>query len=96
MWFLNYENFWWSFENQTILDDVISGRKWQWIKKSFGVIEDLGMNNHMYQSDLHYLFSVRLRNYRTEAMFSIFKFEKIDQNGLKLDNQKLIYTKSST
>ena len=71
-------------------------RKWQWIKKTFGVIKDLGLNNQMQQSDLHYLFCVWLRNYRTEAMFSIFKFEKIDQNGLKLDNQKLIHTKSST
>ena len=35
------------------------------------------------------------RNYN-KTMFSIFKFEKIDQNGLKLDNQKLFYTKSST
>ena len=30
------------------------------------------------------------------AMFSFFKPEKTDQNGLKLDNQKLFYTKSST
>ena len=96
MRFLNYENFWVFFENQTILDDVISGRKCRWIITSFGVIKDLGLENHMQQSDLHYLFSVSLRNYRTEAMFSIFKFEKIDQNGLKLDNQKLFYTKSST
>ena len=96
MRFLNYENFWVFFENHTILDDVISGRKWQWIKKTFGVIKDLGLNNQMQKSDLHYLFCVWLRNYWTEAMFSIFKFEKIDQNGLKLDNQKLFYTKSST
>ena len=33
---------------------------------------------------------------RTEAMFSIFKIKKIDQNKPKLDNQKLIYTKSTT
>jgi len=50
----------------------------------------------MQQSDLHYLFCVGLRNYLTEAMFSIFKSKKIDQNGFKLDNQKLFYTKSST
>ena len=96
MWYLNYENFWESFKNQTILDDVISGRKWLSIKISFGVIKDLGLNNHMHQSDLLYLFFVRLRNYRTEAMFSIFKMKKIDQNRPKLDNQKLIYTKSTT
>ena len=96
MWFLNYENLRGFFENQTIVDDVISGRKWRWIKKIFGVIKDLELNFHMQQSDLHYLVFVSLRNYRTEAMFSIFKFEKIDQNGLKLDNQKLFYTKSST
>ena len=60
-----------------------SRRKWQRIKKTFGVIKELGLNNHMQQSDLYN---------RTEAMFSIFKFKKIDQNGLKLDNQKLIYT----
>ena len=96
MWFLNYENFCGSFENQTILDDVISGRKWWWIKKSFGGIKDLGLKNHMQQSDLHYLFSVDLRNYLTEAMFSIFKWEKIDQNELWLGIQKLFHTKSST
>ena len=50
----------------------------------------------MQQSDLHYLVFVGPRNYRTETMFSIFKLKKIDQNGLKLDIQKLFYTKSST
>ena len=45
-------------------------------KKNFGVIEDLELNFHMQQSDLHYLAFVRPRNYRTEAMFSIFKFEQ--------------------
>jgi len=65
-------------------------------KKNFGVIEDLELNFHMQQSDLHYLAFVRPRNYRTEAMFSIFKLKIIDQNRLKLDNQKLFNTKSST
>ena len=54
------------------------------------MIKDLGLNNHIHQSDLLYLFFVRLRNYRTEAMFSIFKMKKIDQNRPKLDNQKQI------
>ena len=52
-------------------------------KKSFYSIEDLGLENHMQLSDLHYLFFVSLRNYRTEAKFSIFKFKKstkIDSN----------------
>ena len=96
MWFLNYENLRGFFENQTIVDDVISGQKWRWIKNIFGVIKALELNFQLQQSDLHYLVSVGLRNYRTETMFSIFKLKKIDQNGLKLSIQKLFYTKSST
>jgi len=60
------------------------------------VIKDFELNFHIKKTDLRYLFCVRLWNYRIEAMFSIFKFKKIDQNGLKLDNQKLFHTKSST
>ena len=60
------------------------------------MIKDLELNFHMQQSDLHYLVFVGPRNYRTETMFSIFKLKKIDQSGLELGNQKLIYTKSST
>ena len=55
-------------------------------ESKIGGIKDLGLKNLMQQSHLHYLFSVRLRNYRTKAMFSIVKYKKIDQNGLKLDN----------
>ena len=76
MWFLNYENLRGFFENQTIVDDVISGRKWRWIKKIFGVIKDLELNFHMQQLDLHYLVFDGPRNYRTETMFSIFKWKK--------------------
>ena len=65
-------------------------------KKKFGVIKDLELNFHMRQSALHYFVFVGLRNYQTETMFSIFKLRKIDQNGRKLDNQKLFHTKSST
>ena len=55
MRFLNYANLWGSFENQTIFNDVISGRKCGWIKK-FEVIQDSGLNFHIKQSDLPYLF----------------------------------------
>ena len=73
---VQFESVFWGFL-RIKLDDVISGRKSQWT--SFGGIEDLELNNHMQQSDLHYLFFVSLRNNRTEAMISIFKLKKMTE-----------------
>ena len=69
-----------SFGNQTILDDVIFGRKWQWIRTFFFGVKILGWiqsHNHMQLIRFALSIFVSLRNYRTEAMFS---------NGLKLDS----------
>ena len=83
-------------ENQTILDDVITGLKWRWIKKSFGGLEDTGLNFHMNQSDLDFQPLEALWIFIIEAMFSILRLKKIDQNGPESDIQNLFYTNSST
>ena len=96
MRFLNYENLWGFFGNQTIFDDVISGWKWQWITTSFGVTQDIGLNFYMKQSELDFRSLEALWISSIEAMFWILRLKKIDQNGLESDTQKLFYTNSST
>ena len=83
-------------ENQTIFDDVITGQKWRWIKKSFGGLQDTGLNFHIKQSDLDFRPLEALWIFIIEAMFSILRLKKIDQNRLESDNKKLFYTNSST
>ena len=71
--------------NQTIFDDVITGQKWRWIKKSFDGLQDTGLNFHMQQSDLDFRPLEALWIFIIEAMFSILRLKKIDQKGPELD-----------
>ena len=77
-------------------DDVISGWKYPWIKTSFGVTQDTGLNFHMKQSEWDFRPLVAQSISSIEAMFSILRLKKIDQNGLESDIQKLFYTNLST
>ena len=69
---------------------------WRHINFSFGGIQVCELNFQQKKTDLSHRHQERLWNYLTEAMFSIFKWEKIDQNELWLGIQKLFHTKSST
>ena len=69
---------------------------WRHINFSFGGIKDSELNFRAKKTDLSHRHQERLWNYLTEALFSIFKWEKIDQNELWLGIQKLFHTKSST
>ena len=58
---------------------ILSGLKWRRIKKSFGVIEDTGLNFHMKQSYIMYLDFRPLEElwiFIIEAMFSILRLKK--------------------
>ena len=72
-------HFWIDLSNSRIFDDVIPGRLWRHRTKSLCVIQDFGLNFHIFQSVLNFRQPVFLWTLWKEAYFSIFKIEKIDQ-----------------
>ena len=63
---------------------------------SFDVTQDTGLDFHMKQSELDFRPLEALCIWSIEAMFSILRWKRIDQNGLEWDIQNLFYTISST
>ena len=83
-------------ENQTICDDVISGRKWRHRSSSSTVIQDFGLKFYIFQSVLNFNDPVFLWTLWKEAYFSIFKIEKIDQNLPESNIWRLFLGNSTT
>ena len=84
------------FENRTILWWRHFRSRWCQIKTKFVVTRDFGLNFWKKKTDLDFRHLERPWSFWIEAIFSILRLKKIDQNGLESDIQKLFYTNLST